>query len=100
MSTIVDLVFPPTDAKCSPSMALDYSSFTFWREPLPIISDIDEIVLPASASPTSAKAPEIKEKDSQENDAVSKSADTNATDKNEAALDQDSNRRKSTSSDK
>merc|ERR1711988_1178437 len=35
MSSIVDHVFPPTSQ--SPQMALDYSSFTFWREPLPNI---------------------------------------------------------------
>ena len=39
MSTIVDHVFPPTDVHSSPSMAMNYSSFTFWREPLPKISD-------------------------------------------------------------
>ena len=37
MSSIVDHVFPPTSQ--SPQMALDYSSFTFWREPLPRIVD-------------------------------------------------------------
>jgi len=35
MTSIVDHVFPPTSQ--SPQMALDYSSFTFWREPLPNI---------------------------------------------------------------
>ena len=44
MSAIVDHVFPPTDAHSSPSMALDYSSFTFWREPLPrIIDEVKEV---------------------------------------------------------
>ena len=39
MTTIVDLYFPPTDANSSPSMALDYSSFTYWRDPLAKIID-------------------------------------------------------------
>lgn len=39
MSTIVDHVFPPTDAHSSPTTALDFSSFTYWREPLPRIAD-------------------------------------------------------------
>lgn len=43
MSTIVDHVFPPTDAHSSPSMALDYSSFTYWREPLPRITDASDV---------------------------------------------------------
>merc|ERR550532_3280198 len=38
MTAIVDHVFPPIDGH-EPQMALDYSSFTFWRDPLPQIID-------------------------------------------------------------
>ena len=42
MTDIVDHIFPPTDANSSPSMALDYSSFTYWRDPVPTITtDLD-----------------------------------------------------------
>ena len=46
MTAIVDHVFPPIDGH-EPQMALDYSSFTFWRDPLPQI--IDEPVKEESA---------------------------------------------------
>jgi len=53
MSSIVDHVFPPTSQ--SPQMALDYSSFTFWREPLPNIIAEEESsgnpVLPVGIEP-------------------------------------------------
>jgi hypothetical protein len=43
MSDIVDHVFPPSDAQSSsPSVALDFSSFTYWRESLPNVRDITE----------------------------------------------------------
>ena len=42
MTDIVDHIFPPTDANSSPSMALDYSSFTYWRDPVPtIMTDLE-----------------------------------------------------------
>ena len=62
MSAIVDHVFPPTDAHSSPSMALDYSSFTFWREPLPrIIDEVKEVKEEetAAAAATTAAAPTV-----------------------------------------
>ena len=53
MTNIVDHVFPPTSQ--SPQMALDYSSFTFWREPLPNIIAEEESsgnpVLPVGIEP-------------------------------------------------
>jgi len=49
MSSIVDHVFPPTSQ--SPQMALDYSSFTFWREPLPnIIAEEESVNIGAAIS--------------------------------------------------
>ena len=55
MSSIVDHVFPPTSQ--SPQMALDYSSFTFWREPLPNIIAEEEST---SGNPVVAESePEI-----------------------------------------
>ena len=64
MSAIVDHVFPPTDAHSSPSMALDYSSFTFWREPLPrIIDEVKEVKeeeTAAAAAPTVDNAKEME----------------------------------------
>jgi len=55
MSTIVDHVFPPTDAHSSPSVAMNYSSFTFWREPLPTISDnVTELHLGGITQPQDA----------------------------------------------
>lgn len=42
MVSIVDHVFPPTDTRSNPSTALDFSSFTYWRESLPRISDVNE----------------------------------------------------------
>jgi len=49
MSSIVDHVFPPTSQ--SPQMALDYSSFTFWREPLPnIIAEEETVNIGATAA--------------------------------------------------
>ena len=53
MTAIVDHVFPPIDGH-EPQMALDYSSFTFWRDPLPQI--IDEPV--KEESPESAESAE------------------------------------------
>ena len=53
MTAIVDHVFPPIDGH-EPQMALDYSSFTFWRDPLPQI--IDEPVKEESAEESEAKS--------------------------------------------
>ena len=53
MTAIVDHVFPPIDGH-EPQMALDYSSFTFWRDPLPQI--IDESVKEESAEESEAKS--------------------------------------------
>lgn len=61
MSTIVDHVFPPTDAHSSPSMALDYSSFTFWREPMPRIVDASDDV--EAATTAVADGEKVDEKD-------------------------------------
>jgi len=56
MTSIVDLVFPPTSQ--SPQMALDYSSFTFWREPLPNIIAEEESTS-GTAVVTAESEPEI-----------------------------------------
>merc|ERR1712141_1940 len=39
MASYADHLFPPTDANYSPSMALEFSSFTYWRDILPTITD-------------------------------------------------------------
>jgi hypothetical protein len=66
MSSIVDHVFPPTSQ--SPQMALDYSSFTFWREPLPNIIAEEEstsgntFAITESETEIAASGTEINEK--------------------------------------
>merc|ERR1712029_1037065 len=42
MTDIADHIFPPTDANSSPSMNLEYSSFTYWRDPLPAVVDMKQ----------------------------------------------------------
>ncbi len=65
MSNIVDHVFPPTDAHSSPSMALGYSNFTFWREPLPRITPEEENAeTPQLALAGPEASPEDKSKES------------------------------------
>jgi len=58
MSSIVDHVFPPTSQ--SPQMALDYSSFTFWREPLPNIIAEEESSGNAVVSAVAGTLPETE----------------------------------------
>ena len=39
MASYADHLFPSTDATYSPSLALEYSNFTYWRDILPTITD-------------------------------------------------------------
>merc|ERR1712228_393866 len=73
MSSIVDHVFPPTSQ--SPQMALDYSSFTFWREPLPnIIAEEESLNIATTAAAAGEGQPEpetdVNEKNSSNSDLV------------------------------
>jgi len=72
MSSIVDHVFPPTSQ--SPQMALDYSSFTFWREPLPNIIAEEESLNIATIAAAGEGQPEpetdVNEKISSNSDLV------------------------------
>jgi len=62
MASYADHLFPPTDANYSPSMALEFSSFTYWRDILPTITDnndSDQTDGGVSATTTTTAAIEI-----------------------------------------
>ena len=58
MSDIADHIFPPTDANSSPSMNLEYSSFTYWRDPLPAVVDMKQKSDVEKTTENNAKKPE------------------------------------------
>lgn len=54
-SSIVDHVFPPLDV-VTPSVNQEYSSFAFWRDPIPSIEIVDETKVAAAFEDPSAGA--------------------------------------------
>lgn len=58
LSDVVDQMFPPLEYTSKSDFLSEYSSFNYWREPIPAVDDEDELLalltqskLPNKASP-------------------------------------------------